>query len=167
METKDIERSRLSALAKYAPLSGILILAALMCFCVFLLANEVKRSGAVVVQSAQHETIGEPSALSSPVALAIAPPLASTQTSSEAPVMLDQGNGERKVALPDREKRIKSIGEGPRRLAKARDLRKPATNPYRIFGSPPMKASKRIKKLLVALWHRSKIFRRGYAQAGR
>ena len=60
METKDIERSRLSALAEYAPLSGILILAALMCFCVFFIANQVKRSGAVVVQSAQHETIGEP-----------------------------------------------------------------------------------------------------------
>jgi hypothetical protein len=137
-----------------------------MCLCVFLLANEVKRSGAVLVQSAQPETIGEPRALSSPVAFPVAPTLASSQASSEAPVTLDRGDGERNVALPDR-KRIKSAGEGPRRLAKARDLRKSAANPYRIFDSPSMRASKRIKMLLLALWHRSKTFRRGYAQAGR
>ena len=166
MDKKDIERPRHSALAEYAPLSGILILAALMCLCVFLLANEVKRSGAVLVQSAQPETIGEPRALSSPVALPVAPTLASSQASSEAPVMLDRGDGERKVALADK-KRFKSVGEGPRRFAKARDLRKSTANPYRSFGSPPMRASKRIKMLLVALWHRSKTFRRGYAQAGR
>jgi hypothetical protein len=146
MDKKDIERPRHSALAEYAPLSGILILA-VMCLCVFLLANEVKRSGAVLVQSAQPETIGEPGAPSSPVALPIAPTLASSQTSSETPVMLDRGEGERKVALADK-KRIKS-------------------NPYRSFGSPPMRASKRIKMLLVAIWHCSKTFRRGYAQAGR
>ena len=166
MEKKDVERPKYSALAEYAPLSGILILAALVCLCVFLLANEVKRSGAVLVQSAQPETIGEPRALSSPVALPIAPALASSQTSSEAPVMLDRGDGGRKVALADK-KRFKSVGEGPRRSPKARDLRKPTAIPYRLFGSPPMRASKRIKMLLVALWHRSKTFRRGYAQAGR
>ena len=166
MDKKDIERPRHSALAEYAPLSGILILAALMCLCVFLLANEVKRSGAVLVQSAQPETIGESRAPSSPVALTVAPTLASSQASSEAPVMLDRGDGERSLALADR-KRIKSVGEGPRRFAKARDLRKSIANPYRSFGSPSMRASKRIKMLLVALWHRSKTFRRRYAQAGR
>jgi hypothetical protein len=91
METKDIERPRHSALAEYAPLSGILILAASMCLCIFLLANDVKRSGAVLVQSAPTETNGEPRALFSPVALPIAPALASSQTSSEALVMLDRG----------------------------------------------------------------------------
>jgi hypothetical protein len=110
MDTRDIERPRHSALAEYAPLSGILILAALMCLCVFLLANEVKRSGAVLVQSAQPETIGEARALSSPLGLPIAPALASSQSSSEASVMLDQGDGERNAALADR-KRIKSVGE--------------------------------------------------------
>ena len=166
MDKKDIERPRHSALAEYAPLTGILILAALICLCVFLLANEVKRSGAVLVQSAQPETIGEPRALSSPVALPVASNLASSQASSEAPVTLDRGDGERKVALADK-KTIKSVGEGPRRFAKARDLRKSTANPYRSFCSPPMRVSKRIKMLLVALWHRSKRFRRGYAQAGR
>ena len=166
MDTRHIERSRHSALAEYAPLSGILILAALMCLCIFLLANEVKRSGAVLVQAARPETIGEARTLSSPLALPIAPALASNQSSSEASVMLDRGDGERNVALPDR-KRIKSAGEGPRRFAKARDLRKSTANPYRVLGSPQMRASKRIKMLLVVLWHRSKIFRRGYAQAGR
>jgi hypothetical protein len=82
MDTKDIERPRQGALAEYAPLSGILILAALMCLCVFLLANEIKRSGTVLVQSAQSETIGEPLALSSPLALPIAPALASSQSYS-------------------------------------------------------------------------------------
>ena len=165
MDKKDIKRPRHSALADYAPLSGILILAALMCLCVFLLANEVKRSGAVLVQSAQPETIGEPGASSSPVAPPVAPTSASSQAASEAPVMLDRGDGERKVALADK-KTIKSVGESPRRFAKARDLRKSTAIPYRLFGSPPMRASKRIK-MLVALWHRSKRFRRGYAQAGR
>jgi hypothetical protein len=66
---------------------------------------KVKRSGAVLVQS-QRETIGEPRTLSSPVALPVAPTLASSQTASEAPVMLDRGDGERKVALADK-KRIK------------------------------------------------------------
>ena len=108
MDKKDIERPRHSALAEYAPLSGILILAALICLCVFLLANEVKRSGAVLVQSAQPETIGEPRALSSPVALPVASNLASSQASSEAPVTLDRGDGERKVALADK-KTIKSV----------------------------------------------------------
>jgi hypothetical protein len=131
-----------------------------------LLANEVKRFGAGLVQSAQPETIGEPLALSSPIALPIAPALASSQTSSEALVMLDRGDGERKIALADK-KRIKSVGEGPRRFAKSRDLRKSIANPYRLFGSSPMRAFKPIKMLLVAPWHRGKIFRRGYAQAGR
>jgi hypothetical protein len=166
MDTKDIERPRHSALAEYAPLSGILILTAAMCLCIFLIANEVKRSGAVLVQSAQPETSGEPRALSSPVALPIAPALASSQTSSEALVIPDRGDGERNVALPDK-KRIESTGEGPRRFAKARDLRKSAANRYRIFGSPTMRASKRIKMLLVALWHRCKMFRKGYAQRDR
>ena len=166
MDTRHIERPAHSVLVEYAPLSGILILAALMCFCIFLFANEVKRSGAVLVQSAQPETIGEPGALSSPVALPVAPTLASSQASGEAPVMLDRGDGERKVALADK-KTIKSFGETPRRFAKARDLRKSAANPHRLFGSHSMRASKRIKMLLVALWHRSRTFRRAYAQAGR
>ena len=164
MDTRHIERPTHSALVEYAPLSGILILAALICLCVFLLANEVKRSEAVLVQSARPEAIGEAGALSSPLAIPMAPASALSQPSTVAPVMPDRDD-ERNLALPDR-KRTKSAGEGSRRLAKARDLRKSAANSYRILGSP-MKATKRVKMLLVALWHRSKTFRRGYAQAGR
>jgi hypothetical protein len=164
MDTRDIKSPTHSTLAEYAPLSGILILAALMCFCIFLFANEVKRSRAVLVPSARPEAIGEARALSSPLAIPIAPALASRQSSTVAPVMPDRDD-ERNLALPDR-KRTKSAGGGPRRFAKARDLRKFAANSYRILGSP-MKASKRVKMLLVALWHRSKIFRKGYPQAGR
>jgi hypothetical protein len=164
MDTRHIERPRQSALAAYAPLSGVLILAALMCFCIFLFANEVKRSRAVLVQSARPETIGEAGALSSPSAIPTAPALASSQSFTVAPVMPDRDD-ERILALPAR-KRTKSAGEGPRRFAKARDLRKSAANSYRILG-PPMKAPKRVKVLLVALWHRSKMSRKGYTQAGR
>jgi hypothetical protein len=164
MDTRQIERPAHSALVEYAPLSGILILAALMCFCIFLFANEVKRSTAVLVQSARPEAIGEARALSSPLAIAIAPALALGQPSTVAPVMPDRDD-ERNLALPDR-KRTKSTGEGSRRFAKARDLRKSAANSSRILGSP-MKATKRVKVLLIALWHRSKMIRKGYRQTAR
>jgi hypothetical protein len=164
MDMRHIERLRQSALAEYAPLSGVLILAALMCFCIFLFANEVKRSGSVLVQSASPETIGEAGALSSLPAIPTAPALASSRSFTVAPVMPHRDD-DRNLALADK-KRTKSAGEGPRRLAKARDLRKSATNSYRILG-PPMKAPKRVKVLLVALWHRSKMSRKGYPQSGR
>ena len=164
MDTRHIERLRQSALAQYAPLSGVLILAALMCFCIFLFANEVKRSGAVLVQSARPETIGEAGALSSLPAINTAPALPSSRSFTVAPVMPNRDD-ERNLALPER-KRTKSAWEGPRRFAKARDLRKSAANSYRISG-PPMKSPKRVKLLLVALWHRSKIARKGYTQAAR
>ena len=164
MDTRLIERLKHSTLADYAPLSGILILAALMCFSVFLLANEVKRSRTVLVQSARPETIAEAGPLSSPRATSIVPASASSQSPTEASVAPDRDD-ERNRALPDT-KRSKSAGEGPRRFAKARDLWKSAASSYRISGSP-MKAPKRVKMLLVALWHRSKTFRKGYPQAGR
>jgi len=164
MDTRHIERLRQSALAEYAPLSGVLILAALMCFCIFLFANEVKRSRAVLVQSARPETIGEAGALSSPPAIPTAPALASTQSFTVAPVMPDRDD-ERNLALPYR-KRTKSDEQGPRRFAKARDSRKSAANSYRIL-APPMKAPKRVKMLLVALWRRSKMSRKGRTQTGR
>jgi hypothetical protein len=164
MDTRHIEKPAHSALVEYAPLSGILILAALMCFCIFLYTNEVKRSRAVLVQSARPEEIGKAGALSSPLAIPIAPALALSQPSTVAPAMTDR-DGERNLALPDR-KRTKSAGEGSRRFAKARDLRKSAANSYRILGSP-MKATKRVKVLLIALWHRSKIIRKGYIQTAR
>ena len=164
MDTRHIERPTHSALAEYAPLSGILILAALMCFCIFLFANEVKRSRAVLVEWARPQPIGEAGALSSPPAIPIAPALASSQSSTVAPVTPDRDD-ERNLALPDR-KRTKSAGERSRRFTKARELRKSAANSYRILGSP-MKAPKRVKMLLVALWHHSNMFRKGYTQAGR
>jgi hypothetical protein len=164
MDTRHSKRPKHSALAEYAPLSGILILAALMCFCIFLLANEVKRSRAVLVQSAQTETIGEPVALSSPLATPIVPALVSSQSPSEASVMPHRDD-ERNLARPDR-KSTKSPGEAPRRFAKARDLRKSIANYNRVLGSP-IKAPKRVKMLLVALWHRNQIFQKSYTQAGR
>jgi hypothetical protein len=164
MDTRQIERPAHSAPVEYAPLSGILILAALMCFCIFLVANEVKRSTTVLVQSATPEAIGKAGALSSPPAIPIAPALALSRPSTVAPVMTDRDD-ERNLALPNR-KKTKSAGEGSRRFAKARDLRKFAANSYRILGSP-MKAPKRVKMLLVALWHRSKMIRKGYLQKAR
>jgi hypothetical protein len=164
MNTGHIERPTHSALVEYAPLSGILILAALMCFCIFLFANEVKRSRAVLVQSTRPKAIGEAGALSSPLTIPIVPALALSQPSTVAPVMPDRDD-ERNLALPDR-KRTKSAGEGSRRFAKARDFRKSAANSSRILGSP-MKATKRVKMLLVALWHRSKMIRKGYIQTAR
>jgi hypothetical protein len=181
MDTRDIERSRNGALSDYAPLSGILIFAALMCLCIILLANGVKRSGAILAQTAfrkvpvataQTEALAEAQApSSSPIAqrgdLQIAPALASSQSSGEASVMPDQGESERKLALSDKQ-RTKSIREDPRRFAKVRevDLRKSTANLYSISGSPPMGASRHLKMLLVALWqrslHRSKISRNGY-----
>jgi hypothetical protein len=163
-DTRPIERPMQSALAEYAPLSGVLILAALMCFCIFLFANEVKRSGEVLAQSAGPETMGEAGVVSPPPAIPTAPALASSQSFTVTPVMPDRDD-ERNLALPDR-KRTKSAGAGPRRFAKARDLRKSAANSYRILG-PLMKAPKRVKVMLVALWHRSKVSRKGYTQTGR
>jgi hypothetical protein len=164
MDTRHIEKSRYSALAEYAPLSGILILAALMCFCVFLIANEVKRSSAVLVPSFQPETIGEAVALSSPPTIPSAPALESSQSFTEASIMLDRADA-RNLAPPDR-KRTKSAAEVPRRLAKAREPRKPAASSYRISGSR-VKESKGVRMLLIALWHRSKKSRKDYTQAGR
>jgi hypothetical protein len=164
MDTRHIERPAHSALVEYAPLSGVLVLAALMCFCIFLFANEVKRSNSVLVQSARPETIGEAGALSSLPSIPTAPALASSRSFTVAPAVPDRDD-ERNLAFPDR-KRAKSAGEGPRRFVKARDLRKSAANTYRILG-PPMKAPKRVKVLLVALWHRSKMSRKAYPQAGR
>jgi hypothetical protein len=174
MDTGDIEGPRNSALAEYTPLCGILITAALMCLCVILLANGVKRSVEILAQTAssklsvattQPEVLGEAQApSSSPIAQRgrrdIAPTLASSQSSSEASVMPDQGDGERKLALSDR------IREDPRRFAKVRevDLRKSTANLHRISGSPPMGASRHLRILLVALWqrtlHRIKISRK-------
>ena len=164
MDTRHIERPAHSVLVEYAPLSGILILAALMCFCIFLFANEVKRSEAVLVQLARPEAIGEAGALSSSLATPIAPASALSQPSAVAPVMPDRDD-ERNLALPER-KRTKSAGKGSRRFAKGRDLRKSAASSYRILGSP-MKATKRAKTLLVALWRRSKMIRKGYIQTPR
>jgi hypothetical protein len=164
MDTRHIERPARSALVEYAPLSGILILAALMCFCIFLFANEVKRSEAVLVQLARPEAIGEAGALSSPLAIPVASASALSQPSTVAPGMPDRDD-ERNLALPDR-KRTKSAGEGSRRFAKGRDLRKSAASSYRILGSP-MKTTKRVKLLLVVLWHRSKIIRKGYIRTAR
>jgi hypothetical protein len=163
MDTRHIERPAYSALVEYAPLSGILILAALMCFCISLYTNEVKRSRAVLVQSAGPEAIGKAGAFSPPLAIPIAPALAFSQPSTVAPVMTERDD-EPNLALPDR-KRTKSAGEGSRRSAKARDLRKSAANST-LLGSP-MKATKRVKLLLIALWHRSKIIRKGYKQTAR
>jgi hypothetical protein len=179
MDTRDIEGPRNRALAEYAPLCGILITAALMCLCVILLANGVKRSVEILAQTAsskvsvattQPEVLGEAQApSSSPIAqrgrLDIAPTLASSQSSSEASVMPDQGDQERKVALSDR-KRTESIREDPRRFAKVRevDLRKSTANLHRISGSPPIGASRHLRILLVTLWqrtlHRIKISRK-------
>jgi hypothetical protein len=164
MDTKHTQSPAHSALVEYAPLSGILILAALMCFCIFLFANEVRRSETVLVQLTRPEAIGEAGALSSPLPIPIAPASALNQPSTVAPVMPDRDD-ERNLALPDR-KRTKSAGEGSRRFAKARVLRKSTVNSYRILGSP-MKATKRVKVLLIALWHRSKMIRKGYIQTAR
>ena len=163
MHTRHIEKSRHSALAEYAPLSGVLILAALMCFCVFLIANEVKRSSAVPAPSVQPATTDEAVALSSPPTIPIAPDLESSESSLKASVLLDREA--RNLSSPDR-KRTKSAAEVPGRLAKAREQRKPAASSYRISGSP-VKESKRVKMLLIALWHRSKKSRKDYTQAGR
>jgi hypothetical protein len=78
-----------------------------MCLCIILLANGVKRSGAILaptafgkvpVATAQAEALGEAQASSSsPIAqrgdLQIAPALASSESSGEASVMPDQGRG--------------------------------------------------------------------------
>ena len=164
MDTRHIQKLMHSALAEYAPLSGILILAALMCFCVFLIANEVKRSSAVVSPSAQPETIGEKVALSSSPASPSSPVSESSQSSTEDLVMVDRADAGN-LALPER-KKTKSAAEVPRRSAKAREPRKPAANSYRISGSP-VRESRRVKMLLIALWHRSKKPRKDYTQAGR
>jgi hypothetical protein len=164
MHTRHIEKSSHSALAEYAPLSGVLILAALMCFCVFLIANEVKRSSAVPATSVQPATTDEAVALSSPPTIPIAPDLESSELSLKASVMLDRADAQN-LASPDR-KRTKSAAEVPGRLAKAREQRRPAASSYRISGSP-VKESKRVKMLLIALWHRSKKSRKDYTQAGR
>jgi hypothetical protein len=182
MNRRDIETPRSSALADYAPLSGILVLAALMCFCVFLIANGVKRSAAALAQTyffqvadkaAQTGTPGEAeAAFSPPIAqrgrLHIAPTLPSSQSSSEASVMPDQGDDARKLALSDRQ-RIKSLWKDPRRFLNVRDadMRKPRESLYRISGAPPMHISRHLKITLIVLWRRSlqrsKISQRQYA----
>jgi hypothetical protein len=171
-----------TALVDYAPLCGILILAALMCFCIFLIANGAKRSAAALAQTyfsqvfdkaAQTGTPGEAeAAFSWPIAqrglLHIAPTLASGQSSSEALVMPDQGDGQRKLALSDR-KRIKPIWRDPRRFLDVREagIRKSRANLYRISGAPSMYISRHLEMTLIALWRRSsqrcKISQREYA----
>ena len=101
MDTRHIQKLMHSALAEYAPLSGILILAALMCSCVFLIANEVKRWSALVLPSAQPETIGEKVALSSSPAIPSSPASESSQFSTEDSVMVDRTDA-RNLALPER-----------------------------------------------------------------
>jgi hypothetical protein len=182
MNRRDNETPRSSALVDYAPLSGILVLAALMCFCVFLIANGVKRSAAALAQTyfaqvsdkaAQAGAPGEAeAAFSPPIAqrgrLHIPPTLASGQSSSEASVIPDQGDGERKLALSDRQ-RIKSLWKDPRRFLNVREagMRKPGESLYRISGAPSLHISRHLKMTLIVLrrrsLQRSKISQREYA----
>jgi hypothetical protein len=182
MDRRDNERPRNTDLVDYAPLCGILILAAFMCFCVFLIANGVKRSATVLAQTyfskvsgntARNGTLGEAQATFSPPIdewghLHLSPASASDQSSNQASVMPDQGDGERKLTLSDRQ-RIKSIWKDPRRLLNVRegDLRKSRANLYKISAAPSIYVSRHLKMLLIALWQRSlqrsKISQRGYA----
>jgi hypothetical protein len=178
MNRRDNETPKSSALRDYAPLSGILVLAALMCFGVFLIANGVKLSAAALAQpyfsqasdkAAQAGTPGEAeAAFSPPIAqrgrLPIAPNLASGQSSSEASVT----PGERKLIFSDRQ-RIKSIRKDLSRFLNVRetDMRKPSETLYKISGAPPMHISRHLKMTLIVLWQRSlqrtKISQRQYA----
>jgi hypothetical protein len=182
MNRRDNERPRNTALVDYAPLSGILILATLMCFCVFLIANGVKRSAAVLAQTylsqvsdkaAQTGALREAeAAFSTPIAqrgrLHLAPTLASGQSSGKASIMPGQGDDQRKLALSDRQ-RIKPIWRDPRRFLDVReaDMRKPTANLYQISGAPSMYISRHLKMTLIALWRRSlqpgKISQKQYA----
>jgi hypothetical protein len=143
-----------SALVDYAPLSGILILATLMCFLVFLIASGVKRSAAVLAQTyfsqisdkaAQTGALREAeAAFSPPIAqrrrLHLAPTLASGQSSGEASVMPGQGDNQQKLTLSDRQ-RIKPIWRDPKRFLDVReaDMRKPTANLYQISGAPSIR----------------------------
>jgi hypothetical protein len=131
MDTRERERPRNSALSEYAPLSGILIFAALMCLCIILLANEVKRSAAILapmafgkipVATAQPEAreATSSSSIGQTGRLPIAPALASSQSSGEGSVMAE--------------------------------LRKSSANLDRISDSPLLGASRCRKMGKVALW---------------
>jgi hypothetical protein len=174
-----------TALVDYTPLCGILVLAALMCFCIFLIASGVKRSAPALSQTyfpqvfdgaAQNEAAGEAeAAFSAPIGqrgrLHIAPTLASVQSSSEASVMPDQGDDQRKLALSDLSdrQRIKRIWRDPKRFLNVReaDTRKPRASLHQLSGPPSIYISRHLKMTLIALWRRSlqrsKISQRQYA----
>jgi hypothetical protein len=131
MDTREMERPGNSALSEYASLSGILIFGALICLCIVLLANGVKRSAAILAQTTFGNvpvTTAQPAApevtSSSRIGqgLLIAPVLPSSQSSSQGSVMAD--------------------------------LRKSTANLDRTSGSPSMGASRRLKMGPVALWQR-------------
>jgi hypothetical protein len=141
-----IENSRESSLADYASLSVILILALLMCFSIVLLANEAKRSATILAPAAFSESsAAKTSRAARPEALgeAMAAP-------SSSPIV-ETG---RRIALPDME-RAKTIRETPGHLARVREvnLRKSTANLYKRSGSFQAGASRRIKTLLITLWH--------------
>jgi hypothetical protein len=134
MDTRDRERPRNSALPEYASLSGILIFAALMCLCIILLANGVKRSVAILAQTTFEK-----------VPVTTAQPEAREATSSSR-----IGQGGSLLTAPALAS-SRSSGQGSVRAG----LRKSAANPDRISGSRSMGASRRLKLGPVALWQRS------------
>ena len=143
-----IENSRESSLADYASLSVILISVLLMCFSIVLLANETKRSATILAPAAFSESsAAKTSRAAQPEALgeAMAAP-------SSSPIV----EAGRKIALPDVQ-RAKTIRETPTpgHLARVREvnLRKSTANLYKRSGSFQAGASRRIKTLLIALWH--------------
>jgi hypothetical protein len=147
-----IENSQASSLADYASLSVILISVLLMCFSIVLLASEAKRSATILAPAAfSEDSAAKTSRAAQPEALgeAMAAP-------SSSPIV-ETG---RRIALPDME-RAKTIRETPGHLASAREvnLRKSTANLYKRSGSFQVGASRRIKTLLIPLWHQSLIRR--------
>jgi len=142
----DIRNSRESNLADYAWLSGILISVLLLCFAIILLAKEAKRSATILAPTAFSEgsTVNMPPVVQ-PEALEEAGAVRSLSP-TVAP--------ERKIALPNME-RTKASRDIPGHFARPREvkLRKSIANLSRRSGWFQVGASRRIKTLLIALWH--------------
>src|SRR5580704_11152595 len=133
MDTREMERPGNSALSEYASLSGILIFGALICLCIALLANGVKRSAAMIAQT----TFGN-------VPVTTAQPAAPEVTSSSR-----IGQGGRLLIAP-----VLPSSQSSSQGSVMADLRKSTANLDRTSGSPSMGASRRLKMGPVALWQR-------------
>jgi hypothetical protein len=148
------DNSQERTLADYAWLSGILLLVFLMCFSIILLANGAKQRARILGPTAS--TASSSSTFGESGRSDFIPTLTPSESLSKAPAPLampDQtGDEAQKLALPGMEK-AETTRENPGHFAGVREvtLRKSRPNHYRRSGSH---GSKRVKTLLIALWHR-------------